>query len=41
MTFSDNKTMIKLFKKLPYKVASRYEDGDLLMEACFSEPNET
>jgi acyl-CoA hydrolase/RimJ/RimL family protein N-acetyltransferase len=40
MTFSDNKTMIKLFKKLPYKVASRYEDGDLLMEAHFSEPNE-
>jgi acyl-CoA hydrolase/RimJ/RimL family protein N-acetyltransferase len=39
MTFSDNKTMIKLFKKLPYKVSSRYEDGDLMMEARFSEPN--
>jgi len=39
MTFSDNKTMIKLFKKLPYKVATRYEDGDLMMEARFSEPN--
>ena len=23
MTFPDNKTMIKLFKKLPYKVSSR------------------
>jgi acyl-CoA hydrolase/RimJ/RimL family protein N-acetyltransferase len=40
MTFSDNKTMIKLFKKLPYKVSSRYEDGDLMMEARFAEPNE-
>jgi RimJ/RimL family protein N-acetyltransferase len=40
MTFSDNKTMIKLFRKLPYKVSSRYEDGDLMMDAHFSEPNE-
>lgn len=41
MTFSDNKTMIKLFKKLPYKVTTRYEDGDLLLEARFAEPSET
>ena len=40
MTFSDNKTMIKLFRKLPYKVSSRYEDGDLMMDVHFSEPNE-
>jgi len=39
MTFSDNKTMIKLFKKLPYKVSTRYEEGDLLMEARFAEPS--
>ncbi len=38
MTFSDNKTMIKLFRKLPYKVATRYEEGDLIMEARFAEP---
>jgi hypothetical protein len=39
MTFSDNKTMIKLFRKWPYKVSSRYEDGDLPLDARFSEPN--
>jgi len=39
-TFPDNKTMIKLFKKLPYRVSSRYEEGDILMEARFAEPSE-
>ncbi len=40
MTFSHNKTMIKLFRKLPYKISTKYEDGDLLLEARFSEPSE-
>ncbi len=40
MTFSYNKTMIKLFRKLPYKISTKYEDGDLLLEARFSEPSE-
>jgi acyl-CoA hydrolase/RimJ/RimL family protein N-acetyltransferase len=40
MTFSDNRTMIKLFKKLPYRVSTRYEEGDLLLEARFCEPRE-
>ena len=40
MTFSHNKTMIKLFRKMPYKITTKYEDGDLLMEARFSEPSE-
>ena len=39
-TFPDNKTMIKLFKKLPYKVSSRYEEGDIVMKAHFAEPVE-
>jgi len=32
--------MIKLFRKLPYKISTKYEDGDLLLEARFSEPSE-
>ncbi len=40
MTFPDNNSMIKLFKRLPYKISNRYEDGALIMEASFSEPKE-
>ena len=40
MTYPDNNTMIKLFKRLPYKISYRYEDGALIMEARFSEPKE-
>jgi len=25
---------------MPYKITTKYEDGDLLMEARFSEPSE-
>ena len=34
MTFPNNETMIKLFKKLPYRVSSRFEDGDLVMDGA-------
>jgi acyl-CoA hydrolase/RimJ/RimL family protein N-acetyltransferase len=40
MTFTDNNSMIKLFKKLPYKISNHFEDGALIMEAFFSEPKE-
>ena len=40
MTYPDNSTMIKLFKRLPYKISNRYEDSALIMEALFSEPKE-
>jgi acyl-CoA hydrolase/RimJ/RimL family protein N-acetyltransferase len=40
MTFPDNNSMIKLFKRLPYKISNHYEDGALIMEASFSEPKE-
>ncbi len=40
MTYPDNNTMIKLFKKLPYKISNRYDDGALIMETHFSEPKE-
>ncbi len=40
MTYPDNNTMIKLFKRLPYKISNRYEDSALIMEALFSEPKE-
>jgi acyl-CoA hydrolase/RimJ/RimL family protein N-acetyltransferase len=40
MTYPDNNTMIKLFKKLPYKISNRYDDGALIMETRFSEPKE-
>jgi acyl-CoA hydrolase/RimJ/RimL family protein N-acetyltransferase len=40
MTFPDNNSMIKLFKKLPYKISNHFEDGALIMEAFFSEPKE-
>lgn len=40
MTFPDNNSMIKLFKRLPYKISNRFEDGALIMEASFSEPKE-
>ncbi len=40
MTYPDNYSMIKLFKRLPYKIKSYYEDGSLIMEAQFSLPKE-
>jgi RimJ/RimL family protein N-acetyltransferase len=40
MTFPDNYSMIKLFKRLPYNINSYYEDGSLIMEAIFSQPKE-
>ena len=40
MTFTDNNSMIKLFKKLPYKISNHFEDGALIMEAFFSKPTE-
>jgi RimJ/RimL family protein N-acetyltransferase len=40
MTYPDNYTMIKLFKRLPYKISNHYDDGALIMETRFSEPKE-
>ncbi len=36
-TFPSNKAMINLFKTLPYKVTTQYEDGDLILTCRFSE----
>ncbi len=36
-TFPSNKAMINLFKTLPYKVKTSYEDGDLFLSCRFSE----
>lgn len=36
-TFPSNKAMIALFKTLPYKVKTVYEDGDLVLSCKFSE----
>ena len=36
-TFPSNKAMIALFKTLPYKVKTVYEDGDLVLSCRFSE----
>lgn len=36
-TFPSNKAMINLFKTLPYKVKTVYEDGDLLLSCRFNE----
>jgi L-amino acid N-acyltransferase YncA len=36
-TFPSNKAMISLFKTLPYKVKSRYEDGDVVLTCKFNE----
>ncbi|PHR30571.1 MAG: acetyl-CoA hydrolase [Desulfotalea sp.] len=36
-TFPSNKAMIALFKTLPYKVKTVYEDGDLVLSCCFNE----
>jgi acyl-CoA hydrolase/GNAT superfamily N-acetyltransferase len=36
-TFPSNKAMISLFKTLPYKVKTRYEDGDLVLSCKFNE----
>ena len=36
-TFPSNKAMINLFKTLPYKVHTLYEDGDLVLSCKFSE----
>lgn len=36
-TFPSNKAMINLFKTLPYKVNTVYEDGDLLLSCRFNE----
>jgi RimJ/RimL family protein N-acetyltransferase len=33
--FADNKGMIKLFNKLPYKVETTYEEGTLLLRCNF------
>ncbi|MEA2060775.1 MAG: hypothetical protein U9P10_09785 [Thermodesulfobacteriota bacterium] len=40
-TSPQNKGMIRLFKKLPYKVNSEYEDDLLILNCLFSEPLET
>lgn len=37
-TSPGNKGMIRLFKKLPYKVRSEYEDDMLILNCLFSEP---
>ncbi|MFO7884292.1 MAG: GNAT family N-acetyltransferase [Desulfobacteraceae bacterium] len=37
-TSPQNKGMIRLFKKLPYKVNSEYEDDLLILNCLFSEP---
>ncbi len=36
-TFPSNKAMISLFKTLPYKVRTQYEDGDLILSCKFNE----
>jgi acyl-CoA hydrolase/GNAT superfamily N-acetyltransferase len=36
-TFPSNKAMINLFKTLPYKVHTAYEDGDLILTCRFNE----
>jgi acyl-CoA hydrolase/GNAT superfamily N-acetyltransferase len=36
-TFPSNIGMIKLFKTLPYKVHTQYEDGDLVLSCVFDE----
>jgi acyl-CoA hydrolase/predicted acetyltransferase len=36
-TFPSNKAMIALFKTLPYKVKTRYEDGDVVLSCKFNE----
>lgn len=36
-TFPSNKAMIALFKTLPYKVKTVYEDGDLVLSCRFNE----
>lgn len=36
-TFPSNKAMIALFKTLPYKVKTVYEDGDLVLSCNFNE----
>ncbi|MFW2368951.1 MAG: GNAT family N-acetyltransferase [Desulforhopalus sp.] len=36
-TFPSNKAMINLFKTLPYKINTLYEDGDLLLSCRFNE----
>ncbi len=36
-TFPSNKAMIQLFKTLPYKVRTLYEDGDLVLSCRFNE----
>lgn len=36
-TFPSNKAMINLFKTLPYKVRTQYEDGDLILTCRFNE----
>jgi acyl-CoA hydrolase/GNAT superfamily N-acetyltransferase len=36
-TFPSNKAMINLFKTLPYKVKTVYEDGDLVLSCRFNE----
>ncbi|BHH83976.1 GNAT family N-acetyltransferase [Desulforhopalus sp. 52FAK] len=36
-TFPSNKAMIALFKTLPYKVKTVYEDGDLVLSCMFNE----
>jgi acyl-CoA hydrolase/GNAT superfamily N-acetyltransferase len=36
-TFPSNKAMINLFKTLPYKIKTAYEDGDLVLSCRFNE----
>jgi len=36
-TFPSNKAMINLFKTLPYKIKTQYEDGDLILSCRFNE----
>jgi GNAT superfamily N-acetyltransferase len=36
-TIPSNKAMVNLFKTLPYKVTTHYEDGDLLLSCRFNE----
>jgi len=36
-TFPSNKAMISLFKTLPYKVKTQYEDGDVILTCKFNE----
>ena len=36
-TFPSNKAMINLFKTLPYKVRTQYEDGDLILTCRFND----